>query len=791
MSSKKYTKKSTSTTKYTFDKGLSKYLVIVESPSKCGKIETYLGQNYKCIASKGHIRELTGLKNIDITNEFQPTFTLIKEKQGHIKEMRSIIKQYPKSNIILATDDDREGEGIAWHICELFDLPVSTTPRILFHEITKKALNDAIKDPTFINIHLVKAQHSRQILDILVGFKVSPHLWKHIYSSKDKSLSAGRCQTPALRLIYDNFLEKKEIEPEKTYKTTGCFTNKRIPFVLGHEFNKEEDVEEFLKSSQTFHHIFTMEKDKESKKSPPKPFNTSRLLQSASNTLHTNPKQTMQLCQILYQKGLITYMRTDSMKYAPPFLDTVTRHVCEKYGEKFLGQLKNVTNYDKNNPHEAIRVTDINLSSIPLGTNPREASMYNLIWKNTIESCMSEAKYMNTPLRISAPDIYINKKSKKINYEHTIETPSFLGWKIVSNREVDQNECIGLKMCVRSFLDKRVEYSKIESNVVVRSKHSHYSEASLIKKLEDAGIGRPSTFAMIVDTIQERGYVKCEDVLGHDHNCTEFVLVANENIHKIQIDKTFGNEKSKLQIQPIGVLTIEFLVKHFESLFSYNYTKQMEEDLDKIAKNEDKTWNQLCKECLEEITNLSKKTMKIEKDKYFLDDSHELLFTQYGPSVRKTLDDGTIEYIKVKENVDIEKLRNHDYDLDEILEKESQSLGVYENHDMFVKKGRYGYYLSWNDQTYNLKTWTSSIQKFSYQDALEMIQTSIKDKNIVRKIDNEISIRSGKFGPYVFYKTLSMKKPKFFPLKKCPLQYEECDETELKEWIKKTYLEGK
>lgn len=778
-------------TSYKFNKDESIYLVIVESPSKCGKIESYLGQQYKCIASKGHIRELNGLKNIDIKNNFQPSFTLIKEKVSHVNDMRSIIKQYPKANVILATDDDREGEAIAWHICELFDLPIKTTPRILFHEITKKALTDAIKSPTVINIHLVKAQQARQILDILVGFKISPHLWKHIYSSKDNTLSAGRCQTPALRLIYDNFQEKKDIHPEKTYKTVGIFTMKNLEFVLGHEFKEECTTKKFLEDSQTFNHIFTMEKDKESKKSPPKPFNTSRLLQIASNVLHTNPKQTMQLCQTLYQKGLITYMRTDSMKYAPPFLDTMTSFICEKYGEKFLGQLKTITNYDKNNPHEAIRVTDINLSAIPAGTNPREASMYKLIWKNTLESCMSEATYMNTPLRISAPDIYINEKSKKIYYEYTIETPAFLGWKIVNNKEDPQENPIGMKMYLRSFLDKIVAYSKIESTVVVRSKHSHYNEASLIKKLEDIGIGRPSTFAMIVDTIQERGYVKCEDVLGQEYTCLDFILTNKSDIQTIQINKTFGNEKSKLQIQHTGILAIEFLIQHFESLFSYNYTKQMEEDLDNIANNHNKTWNQLCEECLEEITMLSKKITKIDKEKYILDEFHELLFTQYGPSIRKTSQDGTVQYLKVKDKLDIEKLRNKEYDLDTILEKEPTSLGIYENHPIFVKKGRYGYYLSWNEQTYNLKTWTASIDYFSYQDALEIIQSSTKDKNIVRKIDNEISIRNGKFGPYIFYKTLSMKKPKFFPLKKCPIQYEECDENELKEWIRTTYLEGK
>jgi len=270
----------------------------------------------------------------------------------------------------------------------------------------------------------------------------------------------------------------------------------------------------------------------------------------------------------------------------------------------------------------------------------------------------------------------------------------------------------------------------------------------------------------------------------------EYILPWKSDVQKIQLEKTFGNEKSKLQIHPAGILAIEFLLKNFESMFSYDYTKQMEEDLDNIAKN-NKTWNMLCEECLDEITQLSKKIEKVGKEKYMIDDNHEILFTQYGPSIRKTLEDGSIEYLKVQENVDVEKLRNNEYDLETILEKPIESLGKYEKHDMYIKKGRYGHYLSWNEQTYNLKTWTSSIDKFTYKDALEIINTSKKDNNTIRTITSELSIRNGKFGPYIFYKTLSMTKPKFFPLKKCPLKYEQCDETELEEWIQTNYLQGK
>ena len=270
MGPKFYKKKSTYSSSTSTNIGNAVYLIIVESPSKCGKIESYLGQNYKCIASKGHIRELDGLKNIDIKNNFTPTFTIIKEKAHHIKTMREIISQFKKENIILATDDDREGEGIAWHICEIFNLPIETTKRILFHEITQKAIKDAIKTPTTVNMDLVKAQHARQILDILVGFKVSPHLWKHIFSSKSNALSAGRCQTPALRLVYENEMERREKGLEKNYKTVGYFTDKNLEFVLGHNFTKESCLEKFLLESKTFNHMLRVENDKNSLKNEQK-----------------------------------------------------------------------------------------------------------------------------------------------------------------------------------------------------------------------------------------------------------------------------------------------------------------------------------------------------------------------------------------------------------------------------------------------------------------------------------------------------------------------------------------
>jgi DNA topoisomerase-1 len=342
------------------------YLIIVESPSKCKKIEDFLGSNYYCIASKGHIREIKGLKSIDTKNTFQTDYTIIEEKKDHVECMRKIIIQFPKENVILATDDDREGEGIAWHICQTFDLDVLTTKRILFREITQKAITTAVLHPTIINMNIVYAQQARQILDMIVGYKISPILWKYLYSNKDNALSAGRCQTPALRLIYEKELEESKKEVKYNYKTVGSFFSNNILFELNKEFEKEEEIHDFLEKSKDFKYNLSISEKKNKEKQSPKPFNTSNLLQIASNVLKMSPKETTSLCQQLYQDGHITYIRTDSMKYSSTFIHEVTTYITDKchLTPNYIGNTDIIENKDANNPHEAIRVTHIEVETI-------------------------------------------------------------------------------------------------------------------------------------------------------------------------------------------------------------------------------------------------------------------------------------------------------------------------------------------------------------------------------------------------------------------------------------------
>jgi len=318
-----------------------KYLVIVESPSKCKKIEKYLNDNddlniYEVMATMGHINELKSLENIDIKNNFTCKYDLIDAKKKNTDAIKKKIKTVDE--VIIACDADREGEGISYAICEVFKLSVTKTKRIIFNEITEQAILEAIKNPRTINMNLVHAQQTRQILDLVVGFKVTPVLWKHISRNTEHSLSAGRCQTPALRLIYDNQNEINKSPGKQIYSTTGYFTNKNIPFVLNKNYETEEEIVDFLDGTSTFDHVYTCSQPTKSFRLQPEPFTTSKIQQTASNELHYSPKDTMKICQKLYEAGYITYMRTDSKKYSKEFIDSATSYIKQFYNEKYINE---------------------------------------------------------------------------------------------------------------------------------------------------------------------------------------------------------------------------------------------------------------------------------------------------------------------------------------------------------------------------------------------------------------------------------------------------------------------
>ena len=730
----------------------STYLVIVESPSKCKKIEEYLGSDYCCISSMGHIQKITGLKSIDKKNKYTITFDPLPEKVEHIEWMRMVIAKFHKSNVILASDADREGESIAWHICQVFDLDVGITKRILFHEITKPALLNAVEHPTVIDMNMVRAQQARQILDVFIGFKISPVLWKYLYKNKDNSLSAGRCQTPALRLIHENEIERKNVVPEQKYKVTGVFTQKKISFMLDHDFeNHPTEILEFLESSKTHPHKMTIGSPTEHYKSPPKPFSTSGLLQAASSILHIGPKEAMSICQQLYQDGFITYMRTESLKYSSVFTKTVKDYVLDRFHKpEYLGDFASIENTDTTNPHEAIRPTNILLLDIQ-NENHRANKLYKLIWKNTVESCMSTFTYQNVIVSVSAPMGHV--------YKHTVEIPIFAGWKKLFENNVESAtmSSTSLLLYLKSQPSGILSYVSIAFSVVMHHRHSHYTEASLIKKLEDLQIGRPSTYAMIVDTNIEREYVKKIDIPGTTMKITEYTLLATDGkIVTEEREKVFGEEKSKLVIQPIGMMVSDFLTEHFHSLFSYDYTKQMETELDNIAMGNVENWYEVCDKCNEEITTLLKPAKTVVKQVFDVkgSDEYKIVYEMYGAVLRKILDTGKYEYKSIRKDItlDLEVLRCGGYSLEDLI------------------------------YTPVHKTIEESIDA-----STPVVCQETENKKIIRILNENLSIRVGKFGAYIYYKTAEMTKPSFYNLNKFKQSYKFSTEEVLLKWIKDTY----
>ena len=773
-----------------------KYLLIVESSSKCGSIEAYLGPNYKCISCNGHIRTINDLKNIDIKNNFETIYTVDPDKKSHVSKMLAVISLFPKENIILATDHDREGEAIAWHICEVFDLPVETTRRILFHEVTKSALLKSIETPGIIDMNMVRAQQARQVLDLLVGFTISPLLWKYVFKNNQNALSAGRCQTPALRLVYENELEArtKAENASQKHRVQACFFPQNIMFELQKEFETETEVCDFISLSLTHQHKFTVQPQKLSERSPPKPFNTSSLLQHANNTLHIGAKETMACCQTLYQLGHITYMRTENRKYSPDFIKTASTYIAGKWTEKHVHPLAVELhgNTDSTNPHEAIRVTNVKMQSLVLigdkNTNAVER-VYKMIWQNTIQSCMAPAVFNTLPLEIDAPNDNI--------YKYTLEIPKFNGFLDLLDAPVSQfsPELISsMSLRFQSLKNKTVNYNYIQSVVGFTNRHSRYSEASLISKLEDLGIGRPSTFSMIIDVIQTRKYADKTDIPGITVNCNEYFLRAEEKTPSVKtVAKIMGAEHKKMMISPMGMVVIEFLMKYFDTVFSYSYTKQMEERLDLVAGGQE-IWYKVCMDCYNEIQRLSKQIHKLEKKIYNIDENYVLMFYKDGFLLKhKTLVNETgkpvLKSVKKGLKIDMDKLEAGEYTFEMLAETERRILGIWNEHEIELKSGKYGAYVEYGDEIkVSLSKIKKTLDKIVLEDVLPLLGVAQKPTTVLRVLSPTLSIRNGKFGPYIFYKTEKMKNPKFYDLKGFEQGFGVCDAEELIEWIKNTHI---
>jgi len=784
-------------------------LLIVESPAKCKKIEEYLGPGYKCVASFGHLRELPSLSNIKIEDGFKPTYQIINNalKKKQIEVLKKAIKN--ADEVIIATDNDREGEGIAFHLLELFKLP-SNTKRIVFNEVTEKALQQAVKTPRTIDMNMVHAQQARQILDLLVGFKITPMLWKFISQNSEKSLSAGRCQTPALRLVYDNQKEIDNSDNKKVFNTTGYFTNMNLPFELNHQFEQEDEIVDFLDKTADHSHIYVCSHPTKVYKQPPEPFTTSRLQQVASNECHFSPKETMKLCQTLYEGGYITYMRTDSKKYSADFLETTKRYIQTNYEEKYInenidalccgGERKETPKQTKKTKepkqkeqqnlaqeaHEAIRPTKISLKDLPEKINPRERRMYKLIWENTLESCMAAASYHSVKAQIQG--------YKSLVFQYTSELISFPGWKIVKNKfSTDSKEFQYLQTIKQN---QSIKYNKVVSKVTIKNVKMHFTEARLVQLLEDKGIGRPSTFSTLIDKIQERGYVKKEDVKGKTIIVKDYEL-ENDEISEVEATREFGNEKNKLVLQPLGKIVMEFLDKHFLELLNYDFTREMEEDLDRISKG-NHIWTELCKRCNDKLDSIITQVKETQKSKFEIkiDETHVYTIAKYGPVIKcveKVDGKKTTTYKSIRKDIEIDmnKLEQGAYTLEELIgndiEKEANkqanqvNLGKYEDSDIILKKGKFGLYVTCGELSKTLKQLGNRpIESIQLDEVIPLLE---EGSNMVREVSPNISIRKSKKGDYIFFKTPKMKKPKFFALKGFEEDYKTCDIDVLKSWI--------
>jgi DNA topoisomerase-1 len=793
-------------------------LVIVESPAKCKKIESYLGPGYKVIASFGHLRTISGLESIDINNNFNTKYSVINEdlKLKQIEKIRSEI--FKADEVIIATDDDREGEAIGWHICDLFGLSITNTKRIIFHEITEGAIQSAILYPKRINMNLVQAQQSRQILDLLVGFTISPILWNCVSKTHNNSLSAGRCQTPALRLVYENNLDIKQSPGKLVYNTTGYFTSHNLSFELNTQFNTELQVKEFLEICKTWDFIYSLSSPKKTIKKSPEPLTTSTLQQLASNELHMSPKETMKYAQQLYEGGYITYMRTDSKKYSKEFIEGVKKFIKNVHGEQYISQtidnlvvsnsIKTIQEEHKKTvaekkgipppqeAHEAIRPVNINMRSLESSAElqGKTIRLYDLIWKRTLESCMPSAQYNSITSKISAPF--------NTEFVYKAEQPIFLGWQINKIPKTEDESETKYYLFLQTLKQHvSIKPKKIDSKFTIIELKSHYTEARLVQLLEEKGIGRPSTFASLVDKIQERKYVEKQNITGREIQSNDFVLTDNI-VSKFVNKREFGNEKNKLVIQPLGIIVIEFLLDKFDMFFNYDYTKKMEDDLDKIA-NGHFIWYNLCDTCNDELIKVTNTLQDLKKFSIKIDENHTLIIGKHGPVVKFTdpKEPKKVTFLQVKKTIDIKSLQDNQektpITLDDIIDTiitNKEAIGKYKGQDLFIKKGKYGTYAQWGNETKSLKEefGTLNIDEIQYIDVIRYLDKDIvldptKPVGLVRELNSNLSIRTGKYGDYIFYKKTRMKKPEFYKLNGFNSDYKKCDKILVINWIKQTY----
>lgn len=737
-------------------------LVIVESPAKAKTIQKFLGNSFEVKSCFGHIRDLSKKDNgVLIDKNYEPVYEISSDKKKIVSELTKLAKD--TQMVWLASDEDREGEAIAWHLVQALKLKEEKTQRIVFHEITKEAIQQAIKEPRKINQDLVNAQQARRILDRLVGFELSPLLWKKI----KPSLSAGRVQSVSVRLIVEREKEIMSFISTSSYKVTANFVidnnpQKSFKAELNHKFDTKKQATEFIEKCKSASFNITDVTVQPSKRSPSAPFTTSTLQQEASRKLGYSVSQTMTLAQKLYEAGHITYMRTDSVNLSNLAISTSANEIKSQFGENYL-KTRTYTSKIKGaqEAHEAIRPTY--MSNKKITASGSEQKLYDLIWKRTLASQMSDALFEKTVANIKIS----NQDYRFIAVGEVLKFDGFLKVYTESFDEEKEESTDALL----PEMKKNDSLSYINISAVERFTHypPRYTEASLVKKLEDLGIGRPSTYAPTISTILNRGYVIKTDKIGEERNFNNIVLEKG-NIKDFDKTERFGNEKSKLFPTDIGIVVNDFLVENFKEILDYSFTAKVEEEFDEIANGKIK-WQKMIDSFYKpfhvkiEKTNKESERSKVERLLGIDPTSGKNIYAKigkYGPLVQigESNDEEKPKFASLKKGQLIQNIT-----IEEALElfKLPREIGIYEDKLLTVAIGRFGPYVKYDNAFYSLKK-TDDPMTITLERAIEVIKEKIeKDSKKEIKIfseNPEMKILNGRWGPYISFEKKNYKIPK-------------------------------
>ena len=724
---------------------MAKNLVIVESPAKAKTIEKFLGKDFKVESSYGHISDLPSKElGVDVEGDFDPKYEVSTDKKAVVKKLKDLAKK--AEMVWLASDEDREGEAIAWHLAESLKLDKDKTKRIVFHEITKAAIQKAVENPRSIDYDLVDAQQARRVLDRIVGYELSPVLWRKVKGG----LSAGRVQSVSVRLIVEREREIQEFNAEASYRIDAEFSNEAgqsFKAKLPKTFKTKEEALAFLeKNANASFKVSDLEK-KPAKKSPAAPFTTSTLQQEASRKLYFSVSKTMTMAQRLYEAGLITYMRTDSVNLSDEARKGAENEIIDAYGKEYSKE-RNYKGKSKGaqEAHEAIRPTDFSLHSVDIDYD--QARLYDLIWKRSIASQMSEAKLERT-------NVKINTNSHNETFTANGEVIKFDGFLKVylegtDDEDVEQEGMLPAMKVNESLLNNSITATERYTRAPYR-----YTEASLVKKLEELGIGRPSTYAPTISTIQNRNYVEKGTVEGVERNYTQLVLENNKVKDNLLTEKV-GSDKGKLVPTDIGMIVTDFLVNHFETILDYNFTAKVESQFDDIADGKE-DWKKMMKSFYKKfhprVVDVQENADRESGERILGQDPKtgkqvSVRLGKFGPMVQKgTVDD--------EEKPTFASL-SPDQQLNTITFEEAmdlfqlpKNLGKYEGEEIEVNNGRFGPYVKFGDQFVSLEKGTDPLN-VDLDDAIVLIKQKQKaDAPIYMYQDLPVQKGKGRFGPFI------------------------------------------